>query len=317
MISFDHDRRICYTLTSKHLRAGKTETSKHLMHLIASVASPANACSPLQALPVSPSLPSAEGRAAIEKQVLGSNPILEAFGNAKTVRNDNSSRFGKFISIILSHHDTSPRIAGATISTYLLEKSRIVSIAQGERNYHIFYQLAAAAAEAEQGNTTLDETPGSPSSCSSASSSELASDLSLDLRVGNLDIKDLRVSDPTAFRILSGSHSRSRDAGVGGEGMAEGDRRRAKDGDIKRERERSGLMRTLAAMELVGISQLERAEILRLVAGGLHFSALSFENEENDGQASPRKQASRWVLSSRIPWQFSRLSPITFSCVCV
>lgn len=66
------------------------------------------------------------------------NPILEAFGNAKTLRNHNSSRFGKLIEI---HFNASHHIAGASICTYLLEKSRVVHQLQGERSYHIFYQL--------------------------------------------------------------------------------------------------------------------------------------------------------------------------------
>lgn len=78
----------------------------------------------------------------VRMQVLESNPLLEAFGNAKTSRNDNSSRFGKFVQI---EFDVAGRVNGAAISTYLLEKSRIVSINSPERSYHIFYQLCAGA----------------------------------------------------------------------------------------------------------------------------------------------------------------------------
>ncbi len=76
------------------------------------------------------------------EQVLESNPLLEAFGNAKTVRNDNSSRFGKFVEI---DFDVAGRVSGASISTYLLERSRVVSIKSPERSYHIFYQLCVGA----------------------------------------------------------------------------------------------------------------------------------------------------------------------------
>ena len=74
------------------------------------------------------------------REVLASNPLLEAFGNAKTSRNNNSSRFGKFIEI---QFDKGHKMSGAHIHIYLLEKSRIAQQTDGERNYHVFYQLLA------------------------------------------------------------------------------------------------------------------------------------------------------------------------------
>ncbi|XLU42791.1 hypothetical protein S245_037605, partial [Arachis hypogaea] len=80
----------------------------------------------------------------VEQQVLESNPILEAFGNAKTMRNNNSSPFGKFVEI---QFDKNGRISGAAIRTYLLERSRVCQVNDPERNYHCFYLLCAALQE--------------------------------------------------------------------------------------------------------------------------------------------------------------------------
>ncbi|XP_057957772.1 myosin-15 [Malania oleifera] len=117
-------------LVSGESGAGKTETTKLIMQYLTYVG----------------------GRAAsddrtVEQQVLESNPLLEAFGNARTVRNDNSSRFGKFVEI---QFDSNGRISGAAIRTYLLERSRVVQITDLERNYHCFYQLCASGKDAEK-----------------------------------------------------------------------------------------------------------------------------------------------------------------------
>ena len=89
-------------------------------------------------VPVHCSCAVAAPAAGVEGQVLQTNPLLEAFGNARTLRNNNSSRFGKLLEI---YFNNSRHICGALIQTYLLEKSRVVHQLPGERNYHIFYQV--------------------------------------------------------------------------------------------------------------------------------------------------------------------------------
>ena len=94
-----------------------------------------------------------EGKTSIEQQVLLSNPILEAFGNARTIRNDNSSRFGKYINIAFSGQG---QLLRASIDTYLLEKVRLIHQTGGERNFHVFYQFLQAATEDERDNFLLN-----------------------------------------------------------------------------------------------------------------------------------------------------------------
>ncbi|XP_058101304.1 myosin-6-like [Magnolia sinica] len=114
-------------LVSGESGAGKTESTKMLMRYLAYMGGRA----------------AAEGR-SVEQKVLESNPVLEAFGNAKTVRNNNSSRFGKFVEI---QFDQRGRISGAAIRTYLLERSRVCQVSDPERNYHCFYMLCSAPRE--------------------------------------------------------------------------------------------------------------------------------------------------------------------------
>ncbi|CAJ0936028.1 unnamed protein product, partial [Mesorhabditis belari] len=92
----------------------------------------------------------------LEEQLLHANPILEAFGNSKTIKNDNSSRFGKFIKI---HFDARGLIAGASIEFYLLEKSRVIHQAPKERAFHIFYQLLKGADSKLADELLLEATP--------------------------------------------------------------------------------------------------------------------------------------------------------------
>merc|ERR1712141_249878 len=104
--------------------AGKTENTKKVIAYLAQVAATSKKGS--------------EKKVSLEDQIVATNPILESYGNAKTSRNDNSSRFGKFIRI---HFNGAGKLAGCDIESYLLEKSRITQQQEVERSYHIFYQL--------------------------------------------------------------------------------------------------------------------------------------------------------------------------------
>ncbi|XP_024920049.1 myosin-16-like isoform X3 [Cynoglossus semilaevis] len=104
--------------------AGKTENTKKVIQYFANVGASGSKAS--------------DSKGSLEDQIIQANPVLEAFGNAKTIRNNNSSRFGKFIRI---HFGPTAKLAGADIESYLLEKSRVISQQATERGYHIFYQL--------------------------------------------------------------------------------------------------------------------------------------------------------------------------------
>uniref|UniRef100_A0A8D1HX89 Myosin heavy chain 14 n=1 Tax=Sus scrofa TaxID=9823 RepID=A0A8D1HX89_PIG len=129
--------------------AGKTENTKKVIQYLAHVASSPKG----RKEPGVPASASTVSYGELERQLLQANPVLEAFGNAKTVKNDNSSRFGKFIRI---NFDVAGYIVGANIETYLLEKSRAIRQAKDECSFHIFYQLLGGAGEQLKADLLLE-----------------------------------------------------------------------------------------------------------------------------------------------------------------
>ena len=287
-------------LVSGESGAGKTETTKHLLQYLVAAAGGgcAGPCPSESGPKEASSLETARGRAEplspnpgqsvqnMAQQVEGSNPILEAFGNARTQRNHNSSRFGKYLILNLALDgnggSTTPtashasaghtsalggaegaaragaaRVVGATIETYLLEKSRIVSCGAGESNFHIFYQLCAAAAALQMGRLV----PGA----------ENAGWTEAEGRWGRMGWEEWQLGQAERFRILfpdgteagsGGNESESRcESGPPSPGRGAGT---------------DDLSVTLEALSLVGIGEDEQREMLRLLAGILHLSSLEF-----------------------------------------
>ncbi|KAM6317355.1 myosin-1B isoform 2-T2 [Podargus strigoides] len=122
------DRENQSVLITGESGAGKTVNTKRVIQYFATIAASGDKKKEEQPA----------GKGTLEDQIISANPLLEAFGNAKTVRNDNSSRFGKFIRI---HFGATGKLASADIETYLLEKSRVTFQLKAERSYHIFYQI--------------------------------------------------------------------------------------------------------------------------------------------------------------------------------
>ncbi|XP_075691563.1 myosin heavy chain, skeletal muscle, adult-like [Rhinoderma darwinii] len=125
------DRENQSVLITGESGAGKTVNTKRVIQYFATIAAIGDSGKKKEQA-------AASNKGTLEDQIIQANPLLEAFGNAKTVRNDNSSRFGKFIRI---HFGTTGKLSSADIETYLLEKSRVTCQLSAERSYHIFYQI--------------------------------------------------------------------------------------------------------------------------------------------------------------------------------
>ncbi|XP_058611315.1 myosin VIa isoform X1 [Onychostoma macrolepis] len=176
----------------------------------------------------------------IDERIVEANPLLEAFGNAKTVRNNNSSRFGKFVEI---HFNEKNAVVGGFVSHYLLEKSRICTQGQEERNYHIFYRLCAGAPE---------------------------------------DIKEkFHLSSPDCFRYLSRGCTRyfsTKDS----DKLIPQNRKspeHLKAGPLKDPLldDHADFNRMCVAMKKIGLGDAEKLNMFRVVAGVLHLGNIDFE----------------------------------------
>ncbi|CEG47982.1 myosin-like protein [Plasmopara halstedii] len=215
-------------LVSGESGSGKTESTKFLMEYLAQAGVTHVASTVISKTP--------QGIAA---KVLQTNILLESFGNARTLRNDNSSRFGKFIKL---HFTSGGRLTGASIQTYLLEKVRLVSQSKGERNYHIFYEMAVGAKADDRKRWFLDPPKGHlmPSG----------------------DHGDVLEASRQFlhYRYLNQSECYQRNDGV-------------KDPEM--------FQRVMEAMDIVGFTLTERAGIFDTIAALMHIGNLSFEHDEN------------------------------------
>ena len=146
VISLENNQKNQAIVISGESGAGKTETTKHCMRFIT-----------FQSIE---EFDKNEKNKAISQKILDCNPIMEAFGNAKTVRNDNSSRFGKYVRLIIGKKKALGAVCGvqgATITSYLLEKSRVIDQSINERNFHIFYFMLAGLSQKQKIRYFLDK----------------------------------------------------------------------------------------------------------------------------------------------------------------
>jgi len=238
-------------LISGESGAGKTETTKFVMKFLALAGA------------------GDDGVTQIERQVLESNPLLEAFGNARTLRNDNSSRFGKFIEMQFEpekkggakpeagqqgpHH----RLCGARIRTYLLERVRITEQQEGERNYHFFYQLCAAATAFPQENDEYNFPQ-----LIKVSGGEYASDYKLDLKGCGCH---------SNFRFLNFSSCYQ----------------------LKDVNEVEQFERTIAAMKTIGIQDEEIQNIIYCTSAVLNLGNADFVAPPGNSEASTISDSSK------------------------
>uniref|UniRef100_A0A1A7ZVA6 Unconventional myosin-VI n=1 Tax=Nothobranchius furzeri TaxID=105023 RepID=A0A1A7ZVA6_NOTFU len=197
----------------------------------------------------------------IDERIVEANPLLEAFGNAKTVRNNNSSRFGKFVEI---HFNEKNAVVGGFVSHYLLEKSRICRQSPEERNYHIFYRLCAGAPEDIRQKFHL----GSPDT----------------FRYLNRGCTRFFATKDTDKQILQNRKSPEH----------------LKSGPLKDPLldDLGDFNRMCVAMKKIGLDDTEKLDLFRVVAGVLHLGNIDFEEAgSTSGGCTIRNQSSHTVES--------------------
>ncbi|XP_048841051.1 myosin VIa isoform X7 [Brienomyrus brachyistius] len=195
----------------------------------------------------------------IDERIVEANPLLEAFGNAKTVRNNNSSRFGKFVEI---HFNEKNVVVGGFVSHYLLEKSRICTQSPEERNYHIFYRLCAGASEDISQQLHL----GSPDA----------------FRYLNRGCTRFFSSKDTEKEILQNRKSPQH----------------LKAGPLKDPLldDHSDFNRMCVAMKKIGLDDAEKLDLFRVVAGVLHLGNIDFEEAGSTSGGCTIKRTSSKTL---------------------
>lgn len=187
----------------------------------------------------------------IEQKILDANPVLEAFGNAKTTRNNNSSRFGKFMEV---HFNNKLQVAGGHISHYLLEKSRICTQSSEERNYHVFYLLCAGAPESIRSKLNITKPD--------------------DYNYLKNGCCQYFTTSSTEKKLSPGQKSKDQTSKGG-----------LKDTLLDDVEDFGNLDKALARM---GITENERFEIYRLVAAVLHLGNVTFEDNPEDTKGGCR-----------------------------
>nr|XP_019940194.1 PREDICTED: unconventional myosin-VI [Paralichthys olivaceus] len=198
----------------------------------------------------------------IDERIVEANPLLEAFGNAKTVRNNNSSRFGKFVEI---HFNEKNAVVGGFVSHYLLEKSRICMQSNEERNYHIFYRLCAGASEDIKKKLHLD----SPDS----------------FRYLNRGCTRYFASKDSDKQIMQSRKSPQ-------------DNKHLKVGALKDPLldDQGDFNRMCGAMKKIGLDDTEKLDLFRVVAGVLHLGNIDFEETGSSSGGCVLKNQSSQTL---------------------